>query len=334
VRITRILTLLLITCTMLAQGQVQQKQHARYASFYIETRLQPEQHITDSAPHTFSLNKVAFGAMLPLFDIQARPQYDSVLPARFGLLLHPSLSYTRLGISYFPQERILVNSQVTLGGYYCFGQKNALNINLRGMYNEDEFTISRAKLMYNFSGLYTRKVSRAFSYYLGGAYSYVFGEGLLLPLVGARVSWGRSSRLSMVLPLQVTYRTSLSERMKLQVYAHPQGGINRFRNRLNVPDSTQDVVMFRHRALALGAAFVWQVRNNVSLVVDPAVLLGQRIFITKENSMPQEAFADNTISRNLQLQLRLIWRPWQNAMRNRKNAAEEHVDDDNINRGF
>lgn len=323
------LFVLLLTCWGTAVfAQRQQMQPSRFASFYIESSLQPRQNITDSPGYTYALNRLSLGMVLPLFSKTIAPAHDSLLPNRIGVSLNPSLGYARMRISYFPQERLLLNHQVTLSSYYFFRQKNAFTLNLRALYNEDEFTISNPVLRYNFSLMYTRKVNPRFSYYAGAGYSYIFGEGLFLPLLGARFSWGRSSRLNMVLPLQVTYRTRIASKTMLSLYARPQGGINRFENRLNIQDSLQKIVMLRRRSFALGASFAWLVTNNVSIVVDPALLFGQRIAFTSDGEQKGATYIDQKVHRGLQLQVKLIWRPWQGTIRNQKRMKNEPADDD------
>jgi len=322
-------------CGMLrVSAQLQQTQPPRFAAFYIETSLQPKQNVTDSPGNTYSLNRITIGMVLPLLSKKIPALNDSLSPNRLGLTLNPSLSYSRLRLSYFPQERVLINHQVTLSSYYFFSQKNALFFNLRGLYNEDEFTIKNPELRYNASLMYTRKVSQRFSYYAGATYSYVYGEGLWLPLLGARFSWGTTSRLNILLPMQVSYRTRLSGNTRLLVYAHPEGGVNRFENRLNVSDSLQKTVVFRRQSFALGAAFTWQVKNNLSVVVDPALLFAQRISFTRDGERKGTAFIDNSLHRGFQLQLKLIWRPWQNSLRNQQKMDSDLQDDDNFILGF
>jgi hypothetical protein len=331
---TALLVLLSACGIATAFAQLQQMQPPRFAAFYIETGLQPKQDVTDSPGYTYSLNSFRLGMVLPLLSKKIASSNDSLPPNRLGLAINPSLGYSRMKLSYYPQERLLLNHQVTLSTYYFFRQKNALLLNVRALYNEDEFTIKNPELRYNFSLLYTRKATEHFSYYAGGAYSYLFGEGLLLPLLGARFSWGSHSRLNILLPFQVSYRTYLGSNTRLMIYAHPEGGVNRFENRLNINDSLQKVVVFRRRSVALGAAFTWQVKSNVSVVIDPAFLFAQHISFTADGERKGHTYIDNMIYRSFQLQLKLIWRPWQNSMRNQKKVESDLQDDDNFILGF
>jgi hypothetical protein len=328
--------LLLLFCftPFIGYAQFQQTQAPRFASLYIESNFQPQQNITDSANNTFSFRRVTFGAVLPLLHRSFAPANDTLLPNRLGVSINPSLGYSELRLSYFPQERLLINHQLALSTYYFYKQKNALTLNLRALYNEDEFTMKDAKLRYNASFIYTRKVSPRFSYYAGGGYGYVLGEGVALPLLGARFSWARSSRLNILLPLQVSFRTGLNAKTRLTLYAHPEGGVNRFENRLNISDTAIKTIMLRRRSLAIGAALSWHIRNNLVLVVDPAVLLGRQISFTPEGEQSPDAYISNRVQRGLQLELKLIWRPWQNTLRNQRKMEGDLQDDDNFILGF
>lgn len=312
-------------------AQMQQMQPPRYGQVYVETNLQNKQRITTVSGETYRLSGLSLGMMLPVYAKTFSQQNDTVPPSQLAFNIHPSLSYSLLNISYLNQERVLLNPQLTLGTYYQFKRKHMVLLNIRAMLTEDEFTVESPRPRYTFSSLYSRKVNTRFSWFAGAAYSYVFGEGQFLPLLGGRFGWGKNSRVNIVLPLQVTYRTALTSSLRLSVYARPQGGINRFENRLTVSDSTQKVLVFRRRSAVLGAAFTYRLKNNLALVVDPSFLLAQKISFTADEGS-QKLINDN-LSRGFQLRFMLIWRPWQNSLRNQR-QPENNSDDDSFLLGF
>lgn len=327
-----LLSSVLLLCSLMGGAQMQQMQPPRFGQVYMETTLQNKQNISDVPGSTYRLSGLSFGMMLPVYSKTFAQRNDTIPPARLAFTIHPSLSYSLVHISHLNQERVLLNPQVTISSYYLFKRKNMVFVNVRGVLNEDEFTVDNPEPRYAFSALYSRKVSPKFSYFTGAAYSYVFGEGQLFPLLGARFGWGKSSRVNIVLPLQATYRTQLTSRLRLSVYVRPQGGMNRYENRLTVADSTVKTLVLRRRSAALGTAFTYKLKNNLALVVDPSFLLAQKISFTDEAR--SQTFMDATLSRGFQLRLMLIWRPWQNSLRNRQQPESTSDDDDSFLLGF
>jgi hypothetical protein len=315
-----------------ATAQMQLMQAPRFGQVHLETNTQNLQRVTDMPGATYRFSGLSLGMMLPVYTKTAPQRNDTTPPSRLAFTLHPSLSYSLLNISYLNQERVLLNPQLTVGSYYTFKRKNMLLVNIRTMLNEDEFTVNKPEPRYAFSALYSRKVNTRFSYFAGAAYSFVFGEGQFLPLLGARFGWGKNSMVNIVLPLQVTYRTQLSPRLRLSVYARPQGGVNRFENRLTVADSTQKVLVFRRRSVMFGAAFSYKLKNNLAVVIDPAFMAAQKTSFTDEEG--SQKFIENNLSRGIQLRLMLIWRPWQNTLRNQQHPEKKGDDDDNFLLGF
>lgn len=315
-----------------ATAQMQQMQAPRFGQVYMETNTQNLQRVTDVSGATYRFSGLSLGMMLPVYTKIATQRNDTTPPSRLAFTLQPSLSWSMLNISYLNQERILLNPQLTVGSYYTFRRKNMVLVNIRAMFNEDEFTINNPEPRYAFTTLYSRKVNARFSYFAGAAYSYVFGEGQFLPLLGGRFGWGKRSRVNIVLPLQVTYRTQLSPRLRLSVYLRPQGGINRFENRLTIADSSQKVLVFRRRSVMFGAAFSYKLKNNLAVVIDPAFMTAQKISFTDEDG--SQKFMENNLSRGIQLRLMLIWRPWQNALRNQQHPENKVDDDDSFLLGF
>ncbi|MES2779608.1 MAG: DUF6268 family outer membrane beta-barrel protein [Bacteroidota bacterium] len=322
---------ILMVCAYVGMAQMQPP---RLGQVYLETYTQNRQRITDVPGETYRVSGMSFGMMLPVYSKTFGQRSDTLPPSRLVFTIHPSVSYGLLKISYLNQERVLMNPQLTIGSYYTFKQKNMLGINLRAMLNEDEFTIDNPKPRYAFSALYSRRVTPMFSYYGGLAYSYVFGEGQLLPLFGARFSFGKRARLNIVLPLQITYRTPLSNKLRLMVYVRPQGGINRFENRLTISDSLQKVLVFRRRSVLVGASFSFRIKNNLAVVVDPSFLFAQKISFTEDEGAGAQKFIDNDLSRGFQLRLMLVWRPWQNTLRNQQHPENQTNDDDSFLLGF
>ncbi len=313
-------------------AQMQQMQPPRFGRVYVETNMQPPQRLTDVPESHYRLSGLSVGMMLPLYTTKFRQLNDTTPPPSLAITIHPSVSYSRISISHPNQERILMNPQFTLSSYYMFKRKSMFFVNLRTQLNEDEFTAKNPEPRYAFLTLYSRKVSGGFSYFGGAAYSYVFGEGRFFPLLGARVTLGKQSTINMVLPLQVTFRTQLSSRLRLSVYLRPQGGVNRFENRLTIADSTQKVLVFRRRGAQLGVALSYQLRNNLSIVIDPSLLVAQKIQFTNESG--SQTYINHNLSRGFQLHLMIVWRPWQNSLRNQQYPDAKPEEDDSFLLGF
>ena len=328
-----VIGLLVMLCSTKAMAQLQQLQPPRFGQVYIEANTQNKQRITDVGGATYHLGGVSIGMMLPVYAKTFRQRNDTTPASRMAFTIHSAVSASNLTISYLPQERILLNPQLSIASYYNFKRKNMFMLTGRVLLNEDEFTINYPEPRYTFSALYSRRVNQHLSYYLGAGYSYVFGEGQFLPLLGGTFSWEKNNRLNLILPVQVSYRTRLSTKLRLSVYARPQGGVNRFENRLTISDSSQKTVVFRRKSTILGAAFSYWVKENMAIVVDPAFLFAPKIAFADDEESSLK-YIDNNLSRGVQLRVMLIWRPWQNAIRNQQQRGKTTEEEDSFLLGF
>ena len=261
--------------------------------------------------HEFGMN-----AFVPVYSKQFEHAEQK---NNLGIFVTPTLRFSNFNLSYLP-SRIFINAGFGLGTYYHFKQKNTLTTLLQAQVNEDEFTINNALLRYGGILVYTRKSSERFSYYLGATYTYVFGDGYLLPIIGARFKMGKTSQLMIALPYHINFTHRFNSTLRLSVSLKPNGGINRYQNRYAF-NTNDEVLMMRRRSLVLGTSLYYQLKNNLLLGGELAAVFAHKvIFTTQDNS---QIFVTNTIANGLQLNLRLIWRPWQNTIRNKEKMAKQ-----------
>lgn len=244
-----------------------------------------------------------------------------------GIFVTPTLRFSNFNLSYLP-SRIFINAGCGVGTYYHFKQKNTLTAILQAQVNEDEFTINNVVLRYGGMLVYNHKSSERFSYYLGTTYTYIFGDGYLLPVIGGRFKMGKTSQLMVALPYHINFTHRFNSKLRLSVSLKPNGGINRYQNRYNF-NTNDEVLMMRRRSLVFGTSLYYQLKNNILIGGELAAVLAQKVtFTTQDNS---QTFVSNSIANGLQLSLRLIWRPWQNTLRNKekmaKQKASEYPDD-------
>jgi hypothetical protein len=296
----------------------------------METSAQNRQRITDVSGANYQFSSLSVGMLLPVYSRLVKTSPETESPSRLILTVRPSMSYSLVHISSLNQERLLLNPQFSVGSYYLWRTKHKMILNGRVMLNEDEFTINNPDPRYTFSALYAHKIHPQFSYYGGLAYSYVFGEGKFLPLLGGYFSWGNRSSVSLIFPVQAAYRMQATPNIRLSFYARPQGGINRYENRLTVTDSTQKILIFRRKCVSLGVTASFRIQPNLTFVMDPSFLVAQKISFTEEDASGGQKLADNSLDKGFQIRLALLWRPWQNSIRNKQrnhNPAEEDADD-------
>ncbi|MDP1726573.1 MAG: DUF6268 family outer membrane beta-barrel protein [Bacteroidota bacterium] len=297
---------------------------ANNGSLFIENTLQSKQKV-NNATGFCQIPNLSLGLNLPIYNYY-KPASDTLNSKYFGINLSASNKWSSLKLSFLPEDRLLINAKLGFNSYYFLKRKNALNLNISGLLNEDAFTINKPSLKYNYAFLYSRFVSNKFSYHTGIVYSYIYGEGILLPALGFKYKIGQKSQLSIILPLQFTYKTPISSKLMLLFYLHPQGGINRFQNDTNLTGNASEIVLFRRKSVALGCIFIIKLKDNLSLLADPSFLLDQHFYFSEDNERKGTQYTNNTLEKGFQIRTRLIWRPWNK--KSKKDQPDDLLNDD------
>lgn len=321
------LSLLLVTLLTFIQALYPQSvSTGRYSNTRFSFQLggQNQRDFVKDPSNHYQLGSFAGSMLLPVY----RKQTLGNSPRISGLFLSPSLELSKADISYIQQSRMLVNAGLGIGGYYLIHPKHFLLGTFRGLVNEDEFTIDYYQLRYNAALLYSWRMGSKFTLLSGLAYTYTFGEGLFLPMLGGRYLFGPKHFIQVVLPLQISYTRPFGNRIVLSAYIRPSGGFNRFENRRYFADSTVNVMALRRRAISTGIQLTYQLKNSLRLYTSLALLGGQRITFTEDGERNGDIYFKGNVENALQLRVGLVWYPFLNNLRNENKEPLDNDDTD------
>lgn len=298
-------------------------------------RAQPQRNIKDSSGYNYASHELGFHVMVPLYHKKiTRPDSDE--QNHLGLFLTPGVRFNKIDISYL-RSRIFMNVGAGFGGYYHFKKKHTITAMIQGQINEDEFTINDPQPRFAGLLLYNQKVSNKFSYRAGLAYSYLFGNvdgtGYLFPVLGGKIKTGERSQLNITLPFNLSFVHFMKNKMRLHISLKPNGGVNRYKNRYAFA-TNDEVIILRRRSYLFLTGISYPAKNNLSLGADIGIVMARKITFTNESN--SVTFEHNNIAGGLQFNLKLTWRPWQNALRNKEkeNTSEDYDDIDTDILGF
>lgn len=179
-------------------------------------------------------------------------------------------------------DRTLINLKLSLLGVFHTSAKNTFLITATTFANEDEYTLADATLRYAGIFLYNRKVNNKFSYRAGATFTYLFGEPLLLPVLGFRYQTSKKSMLNVNLPYSLNWKKQTKIPQLFYGFSlKPNGGINQYQNKLSV-DTTNQTLMLRRRTAILTADVRW-INKKGSLLFQFGVNLNPKVQFTKQN---------------------------------------------------
>ena len=288
----------------------------------------------DSNANTFGLGQSSLSLNLPLY-------HSNYTKSEYGLKrflyigFQPSLVLSSANFENTALDRKLINFSLGFNGIYFSSIKNLYLLSLRPMLNEDEYTISNPTWRYNASFLYNRMVNKKFKYRIGLTYTYLFGEGNLLPIVGGTYRFNQKNILLVNLPYNITYRHVINSNLTAGLFLKPNGSMNRFMNR-NYFDSSYNTVLFRRSSYLLGANVIYKISPKLLLMADLAISSKQQLRFTQDAERDGKSYYEASVKPTFFLSIKLLWMPFaapkakKNANTEKENDAEEYLNDDNF----
>ena len=288
----------------------------------------------DSNANTFGLGQSSLALNLPLY-------HSNYTKSEYGLKrflfigFQPSLVLSSANFENTALDRKLINFSLGFNGIYFSSIKNLYLLSLRPILNEDEYTINNPIWRYNASFMYSRMVNTKFKYRIGLTYTYLFGEGNLLPIVGGTYRFNQKNILLVNLPYNITYRHVINSNLTAGLFLKPNGSMNRFMNR-NYFDSSYNTVLFRRTSYLLGANIICKISPKFRLMADLAISSKQQLRFTQDAERDGKSYYEASVKPTYYLSLKLLWMPFaapkakKNANTEKENDAEEYLNDDNF----
>ena len=288
----------------------------------------------DSSAYTFGLGQSSLSLNLPLYHSNyAKSEYG--LKHFLYLGFQPSFVLSSANFENTSLDRKLINLSLGINGIYTSGIKNMYLLSIRPMLNEDEYTINNPTWRYNASFLYSRMVNTKFKYRFGLTYTYLFGEGNLLPIVGGTYRFNQKNILLVNLPYNITYRHVFNSNLSAGLFLKPNGGMNRFMNR-NYFDSSYNTVLFRRSSYLLGANVIYKISPKFRLMADLAMSSKQQLRFTQDAERDGKSYYEASVKPTFYLSIKLLWMPFvaakakKNINTEKENDAVEYLNDDNF----
>ena len=245
----------------------------------------PSSHFSDTTGK-FGVDEVAVSFKLPLYTRMTKAHAAGSF-GFWGIVLKAGGSYTWPHFSYFRAGRQLVNMHAGINGIYYGGSKTMYLLNLNTLVGEDNYSINHPLLRYTGSVMMMHKVSNTFNYLIGAAYSFVYGNGLPMPLLGGGFKLGKKSRVNFILPLSVSYSYRFDQRNRFLVFFKPDGGVSNIASRELFPGSP-DIIQLKQRVFIMGAAADVAIRNAIKICPEAGICSKRTITMAEPGSSRNE----------------------------------------------
>lgn len=178
---------------------------------------------------SYQVNQSVLGFNVPLFTKDFHSKDSSVI-SNFHLLLTGSYSAVTPKFSGIAKDHHLSRTSLGVRAIYNMGRRSILYAEFSPFVTQDngysytKRTRIASALIYNFT------VNKYFSFRLGYARSFTFGNRFNLPYVGIRVGKLDGVNFSVQFPRSISFNVPIGKYVKTSLYTKPQGGMYSFAN--------------------------------------------------------------------------------------------------------
>lgn len=228
---------------------------------------------------------------VPLGSTHIRPE-KRVLAYQF--LLQTRLSGSSPEITFLSKDHTLYNGGLSVAGVFLGQNKNLYVVSLGASLAEDDETIHDAETRFYGLGLGTHRLTNdKVTLVYGGAYSFAFGRGLVLPAFG--VIWRVNPKWSLtgIAPFlfNATYRAN--DKLSLRFRTGPAGNRYRFSNEDDFPGQP-DTVFLRIAQWRTTAGIDWKASEDLAFRLEAGVASPTRIAFSASSSGRETFFDERT----------------------------------------
>jgi len=191
-------------------------------------------------------------------------------------------------ISFISKQHSQYYLMTGLSGFYYNGAKSIWLGSLHTSISEDNYSISDPSLRFNGYICYIHNSGKLFDYNIGIAYTYLFGNTLVLPVLGFHSHFNDKWKLTVNLPFKTSLLYKPNKSTDLEFFIAPAGNQSSFSSKGFI-DTTPDLVLrLQKQQYQTGLDWKFNKKSAVSFDLRAGILLGRKlIFIDDQNTLSE-----------------------------------------------
>jgi hypothetical protein len=235
---------------------------------FLNYSTSPNADLSDTTGQ-YGTNTSSIGFSVPVYGkiIPKEPDINSFLLVH----LNGEFEVEKTEIGALDDNRLFFKPWLGSSMFYHTGKKSTFMGNLSFRWMEDEITGADPKVFPTALFLWRIKKNERLSYVLGTTFTYTFGAGLPIPILGLNMDLGNNSKINLILPLSIEFQKSLSKGQIIRLFLSPDGDIARMGNNQVFPKIQVKDLVLSKRNLKFGLNYSLA-RNGLRIMPEIGVL--------------------------------------------------------------
>lgn len=235
-----------------------------------EKRLISNRSWLNKSDPTYKFSQTMLSFYTPLYTWEKYCS-DSIHKKNFHLLATGTLITAKPEMSLFNTTHKIYRGSLGLRGIYNTGYKGIWFVDIVPFFSQDNYTIKSPTIRLAAMVVYNRAISDNFSWRIGFARSYIFGDTYHLPVFGFRLGQLNKVNLSVNLPRNISLNVPLSEKAAFSLFLKPIGGVYNFKNTDTIFVNKSSVIQFRRSEFLSGISYNFNTSKNFSFFASSGI---------------------------------------------------------------
>lgn len=276
-------------------GQFHNEKFLR-AKLLLAYENQPERDFS-TIDSKYKSAKYAMGFKLPLLNRVGKGGDQGAFKLT-GLMFNLNASRNDLEMTFLNENHKLFHAGAGFDFIYFPGRKILYLVNFNANIFQDNYISGTPDFRYTGFFLMNYKANKIVSLKAGLSYSFLFGRGAPLPVIGAGFNFKSGTDITILLPYYFSVAQKLNSQSKLTVSLKPDGSVYDFANKGNFV-GYPPVIQLRQRAYKLALNYAFDANENVKFFLEGGLIGNTTISFSEAKVTDKQTFYDQDVANGL-----------------------------------
>ena len=282
---------LLCFIVMLALPAMAQFHNEKFlrAGATISYENQPDRKFSESDSNYHSV-KYAFTYRQPIINVVSKGGDQGAFKLT-GLRLNLKASRTDLEMDFRHENHKLYHAGAGLDFIYFPGRKILYLVNFNANIYQDNYVSGIGDIRYTGFFMLNYRINKTVSLKGGLSYSFLFGRGIPLPILGAEFHFKSGTEINLLLPYYLNVTQKLGNKSTLSLSFKPDGSVYEFSNKGNFI-GYDPLIQLRQTSFKAGLNYAFAFNDNIKIFIEGGIVRHSSVAFSENKITEKETFFD------------------------------------------
>ncbi len=265
---------------------------------------QPKRNFVDSTSY-YQFEKVSLGFKMPILNQISKSGYQGGFKMA-GITAFLNGDRTNLQMTFLNQQHRLNHLNGGLDFIYFPGYRILYSANIAANIFQDNYIKGFYKFRYTGYGFANYKANDVLSFKAGIAYSFLYGRGAFMPIIGTSLHLKNGTSITINFPYAAVISQELNEHVSLSIALKPDGSVYEFTNN-NQFIGEDSIVQLRQQSWKLGLILSVGLTDHIKCFLDAGLVSHSNVAFSEASITSKENFTEAAIKDGIYIKVGVVY---------------------------